>query len=368
MKTYYALEAYPIVLEKGIDYHSKLISDENNPDLEKLYELIYLSAMALEKYDIAYGYIGHRRRVLPVTKQYLASLDLIAFKKQTNQSYTEDIQKLLTDDLPDKIRLSLLKELLVVYLKQGQANKAITLIDDLKRLDYEQSYIPLYLKTLISLKNFDAAKKVATQYREDKRYAMDAFMALLKIYIHENDRHKLAILDGDFNERLDDQPLEFKEEAYRLFAQYYKTIKIQYLHESYEKKHKAVLRELKKVKKTQEVMRDDDASGIQVTDHQVIIDTPSVRPKQNIYHLDAVVELTGYAHQIDYNKNYREFLRLFFIRASEFVEVSDFIVFTKQDDMLYHYKKERLYDKELVKETYEQTIRSEKRREGKKCK
>lgn len=364
MKTYYALEAYPIVLEKGINYHSKLISDENNPNLDKLYELIYLSAMALEKYDVAYEYIGHRRRVLPVTKRYLAALDLIEFKKRTNQNYTEDIEKLLTDNLPDKTRLSLLKELLVVYLKQGHANKAITLIDDLKRLDYEQSYIPLYLKTLLSLQNFDEAKNIASQYREDKRYAMDAFMALLKIYIYENDRHRLAILDGDFNERLDDQPLEFKEEAYRLFAQYYQSIKIQYLHESYEKKHKAVLRELKKVKKIQETTSDDDASGIQVTDHQVSIDTPSERPKQNIYHLDAIIELTSYAHQIDYNKNYREFLRLFFIRASEFVEVSDFIVFTKQDDKLYHYKKERLYDKALVKETYEQTIIAEMLKDG----
>ena len=356
MKTYYALKAYPIVLNEGIAYHEKLIQQNQNTELEVLYELIYLSALSLEKYDIAYAYIQYRREVLPVNKRYLADLNLVEFKKVTHQNYTEDIERLLQDTLPNDIKLSLLKDLLVNYLNQNEPNKAITLMAELKRLDYEQSYIPLYLKTLLQLNQYTEAKLIANQYRQDKRHEMSAFMTLLEVYVHEKDSHRLAILDGDFSEKIELESPEFRLKAYELFMNFYEEIKNKFLYDNYAKKLKNLQKELKKQKKNESVIDEKKDSGIKVTDHQVSITPKVLEIKENIYHMDALIELFGYAHQIHDNKHYREYLRLFFMRVSEVVDATDFIVFTSKDDMLYHYKKERLYDKELIPQSYYDTI------------
>ena len=133
MKTYFALEAYPIIVEEGMAYHERIVNDKSNPALESLYELITLSALKLEKYDIAYKYIQHRKAILPVNQRYLADLNTIEFKKLTHQNYTVDIEELLQDTLPNEIKLNLLKALLGMYLNQNQPNKAITLIGELKK-------------------------------------------------------------------------------------------------------------------------------------------------------------------------------------------------------------------------------------------
>ena len=85
----------------------------------------------------------------------------------------------------------------------------------------KKTYLPLQLNILIQLKQYDEAKSIASQYRTHKTYAMDAFMTLLEVYIHEEDSHRLAILDADFNEELELQPLEFKQKSYELFMNYY---------------------------------------------------------------------------------------------------------------------------------------------------
>lgn len=355
MKTYYALGIYPKVVSDGTTYHEQIRNDKENPKLEALYELIYFSAIKLEKFDIAYQYIQYRKNILPVNQQYLAQLNLIDFKRITNQDYTIDIEELIKDTIPDAVKLGLLKELLVLYLKQNQANKAYTLMDALKRLDYEQTYIPLYLKTLLQLKLYNDAKQIANQYRKHKLYEMDAFLALLYIYIHENDEHRLTILDADFSDKLEHQSIEFRLEAYNLFIDFYQKIKNKYQLDNYTKKLKTLQKELKKQKKL-EPTKVEDQAPILIKDYQVSPTQAVAGPKENIYHMDALIELFSYAHQIHDQKNYREFLRLLFIRASEFVETTDFIVFTKKDEMLYHYKKERLYDKALVAQTYYDTL------------
>lgn len=356
METYFQLEAYPTIVTEATTYHERISNDKENPKLERLYELIYLSAMQLEKYDLAYAYIQYRKNILPINQRYLADLNLVDFKRQTNQSYIKDIENLIKDTIPDHIKLDLLKQLLVLYLNQKQANKAITLMDELRKLDHEQSYIPLYLKTLLQLKLYSEAKQVASQFRAHKLYDMDAFLTLLHVYIHEDDSHRLAILDADFNEKLELQSIEFRKEAYDLFIAYYEKIKNKYQLDNYTKKLKLLQRELKKLKKLEPVSEDINETKIIVTDHQILKKPAVVEVKENIYHMDALIELFSYAHQIHNNKNYREYLRLFFMRVEHYVDALDFIIFTKENDMLYHYKKERLYDKQLLPQTYYDTL------------
>src|SRR5690606_5491458 len=105
------------------------------------------------------------KAVLPVAKSYLASLDFIKFKEKTHQPIISDLEALIRDVIPDDIKLDALKKLLTLYLEEHQENKALPIIAEMKKLDSKQSYVPQYLKTLLSLGMFDDAKKIALQYK-----------------------------------------------------------------------------------------------------------------------------------------------------------------------------------------------------------
>ena len=78
---------------------------------------------------------------------------------------------------------------------------------------------------------------------------MSAFMTLLEVYVHEKDSHRLAILDGDFSEKIELESPEFRLKAYELFMNFYEEIKNKFLYDNYAKKLKNLQKELKKQKK-----------------------------------------------------------------------------------------------------------------------
>lgn len=365
LEVMYDLEMFHDVYHEGLSYHQSILHIDVMITHEKLFELIILSALKLKQFDSAYTYIQNRKQVLPISKKYLADLDLIEFKKQTHQSYIEDIESVLKDAIPDDLKLNLLKELLMLYLNKKEDHKALNVIDQLKRLDTKHTYVPEYLKILYNLEHFDDAKIIALNYRNHQLYEMDSFLTLLKIYIKENDQHKISILDADYGIKLETQSVEIQKEAYTLFSDYYQKIKNRYQYDSYSKKLKALIKDEKKSKdKTIEktVLRNDLEEQTQTEKPQFV--QKMFKAKENIRHLNILIELFSFAHQIAETKNFRDYLRNFFIKVDEYVKVKDYIIFTSKDEMLYHYKKERLYDKQLVASTYLNTLVGEVLKDG----
>ncbi len=353
------------VYHEGLTYHKSILHIDILPSHERLFELIIHAAFKLKQYDTAYTYIQNRKQILPISKKYLADLDLIEFKKLTHQLYIQDLEMVLKDAIPDELKLTLLKELLVLYLNNKEEHKALPVIDALKRLDSKQTYVPDYLRTLYNLEHYDDAKTIALNYKNHPSYEMDAFLTLLKIYIKENDVHKITILDADYGVKLETQSIEIQKEAYTLFSDYYQRIKNRYQYDNYSKKLKALVKDEKKSKdKTIEKVVVSQTELPLVDQTKPVLVQKFVKTKENLRHLNILIELFSYAHQIAESKNYRDYLRNFFLKVEEYIKVKDFIIFTSKDEMLYHYKKERLYDKQLVSSTYLNTLVGEILKDG----
>ncbi|WP_162146802.1 EAL domain-containing protein [Acholeplasma granularum] len=350
---YFELGQYDIVIQEGIKYHKSRPQDKNYPSLEPLYKNIIKASMQVKSFDTAYQYINYRKNVLPIADRYFSDLDIIEFKRKTNQNYIPEIENLIKESIPQTIKLYLLKDLMNLYIEKDEPNKAITLINELKKLDNEHSYIPNYLTVLLKLGNIEEAKSIASSYRNHPKYEMASFKTLLKIYIKENDDHKIAILDADFSQKIEGESYEFRKEVYELFIKYYQSIKNKYQLENYTKKLKSLEKEIKKTNKKNEDTI--DKQEVKIVDHTKPINE-IVKPKENIYQMDVLIELFSYAHQLSHTLSYREYLRLLFIHIDKYVKTSDYIIFKSKDEMLYHYKKERLYDKQLARSTYSNTI------------
>src|SRR5690606_119095 len=196
---------------------------------------------------------------------------------------------------------------------------------------------------------------VALQYKSNPKYEMDAFLVLLKIYIDEKDFHRATILDADYAYKIDNMEQDYQIEAYTLLADLYTKLNNKLSIDLYQKK----LKSLKKIESKTKLQEEKNEVKPQINlSEDFEIKTPFKQTKSavNLEQINSIIELMAFSHQITETKQLRDFLRSFFMKAEEDITVKDFIVFTKKDEMLYHYKKERLYDKALIKSSYQETL------------
>lgn len=351
----FELYMFKEVIDEGRVFEaSKMFSNELS-HVEKFYYLMFKSAIKLNLFEMAYRYIQKRMEALPVSKKYLGTFDLIEFKKSTNQSYIQDIEVLIKDVIPQELRLELVKEQLNIYIKEKQYDKVLEVIPQVKKIDITHSYIPFYMEALFGLNQFDELKNLANQYKDHPTYKFIASLYLLKLYIKDNDAHRIAILDADFGSQIDNESPEFQKEVYELFRTFYQSIKNRLMHESYSKKLKAILKEEKKTKNKEPeiVLTNEKISQLPNESQSVFVKSNKQTLNKS---LPTLIDLFAYAHQISDTRNIREYLRLFLIKAEEYFKFKDIVIFSIKDEMLYHYKKERLYDKQLDKSSYFNTL------------
>src|SRR5690606_31044778 len=320
LKMKYEMGYFKDVYELGNKYFKEFEKDLNIVEAEKLFELVCLAAIELKQFEKAYQFYTLRKNVLPITKRYLAELNLIEFKKKTHQSYLVEIESLIQDVIPDDIKLKLSKELLELYLERNDGPKALALIESMKRLDPQHSYVPNYLKVLVKLGNIDEAKAVALQYKSNPKYEMDAFLVLLKIYIDEKDFHRATILDADYAYKLDTMDQEYQIEAYTLLVDLYTKLNNKLSIDLYQKKLKALKKVESKAKLQEEKLVVSNEVKIEETFE---IKAPFKQSKSavNFEQINAIIELMAFSHQITETKQLRDFLRSFFMKVEEFVTV-----------------------------------------------
>ncbi|VEU82554.1 EAL domain-containing protein [Acholeplasma hippikon] len=353
IKLKFELGRYEDVVRQGVTYYERLNKEVIKDKLD-LINFIIDAALILRKFDVAYQFIQIYKEELPVLENYKAQLKLIEFKKLTNQDYVHELEALKEDFIPEEIKLKILKELLEIYLNTGKEHKIIDLIDELKRVDLKQTYIPDYFETLYKLNQIDDLKKLAESYKGHQLYAMDAYLALLRIYIIERDFHRATILDADYEVMLENAPVNYKLKIYPLLITLYTELKNKYNIDLFTKKLKQITKEEKKEKKTKSV----DGKEIVLETKQEESFTPlKIKPKSNtLQNFNHLVDLIGYSHQISETKNLRDTLRSFFMKLEEYLVVKDLIVFKADTETLFNYKKERLYDKTLLKSSYADTV------------
>ncbi|MBE0701177.1 MAG: hypothetical protein IH571_05775, partial [Acholeplasmataceae bacterium] len=318
---------------------------------EKILKSLILSAISMEKFEEAKAYIERRKQLLPVLKQYLGILDEIEYKKALGLPYLEDVQKVLRDVIPDQVRIFCFEETYQIYKKTKNHEMALESLYELYNFDLKHKYQNDELSLLCHLGRFDEAKEKALDSLRQHTSSIEAVITLLKVYLNNKDFHKAMTLEADYEELIDSQSDEYKKMAYELIVDLYKKMNNKLSFDVYNKKLKSLQKTLEKKGKTFEEKPPQEI---------VFIETPQEKQlsHKKIYeHLAVASDLIIFSHLIDEKLLLRDYLRMFFMHAETNIHAKEFLVYLdKATPNLFHYKKERLYDKTITNHFFEQTV------------
>ncbi len=346
------LSLYDLVYEEGIHVFDEIKNQEETLYYEKILAFLIDASIELSKFEDAKRFINLRKEALPIINQYLGILDDIKYKKALNEPYIDDILKVLQDLIPDQVKIYCLKELLNLYEKDSQFEMALNQVYALYEFDLQDEYIDREISLLIELGRLDEAKTKALDELKKNPRQMQIVLHLLNIYYLKKDYLKASNLDAEYEEAFENEGISYQEKVYQLFVEIYKAMDNKLSLDLYKKK-------LKKLKKTSSKKIDREVAEKE-KDPVVIIERHEEKAmvsKNLLEMLEISTDLIEYAHMIDEKLPLREYLRIFFMHFEKYVKAKEFIIYLESNDPnFFFYKKERLYDKTLVKSMVETTF------------
>lgn len=317
---------------------------------EKILESIIKAALKLQHYENVESYIDERKELLPVLKQYLAVLDNIKLKKAVGQPYLEDLISILSDVIPEHIKIYCLDEIFQIYLKDKKYEMALESLYKLYEYDYEEKYYCEELEILLALKNYDKVLKKALQNLKEKKENPRVILVLLKVYMINKSYKKASTLEAKYENLIDLQEPTYKAEIYQLIIKLYQELGNKPSLVLYE-------RRLKNIKSTLvKVMPDKEPSLKEIA---VKSERKESKAKHTnlLRHLEICHKLVKLSHEIDYSFNLRDFLRTFFMSIDNDIKVKSYVVYLKDSTPnLYRYKKQRVYDKTIIDYLRSETV------------
>ncbi|MDX9690989.1 MAG: GGDEF domain-containing protein [Acholeplasmataceae bacterium] len=353
--TYYldiadTLELYDLVFTESETYLKDLEHQQESEYEEKVLKFAIHAAIQIQAFDKAKVYIEQRKQILPILKQYLGVLDEIMYKKALQIPYLEDLHKIINDIIPDQTKIFCLEEMFEIYKSDHQYEMALNSLYMLYEYDLKNKYVHDELALLIILKKYEDALKIAlNELRKDPK-DVHALLALIEVYIERGDLQKASSLEAENEEEFDKAPDEIKKKAYQLCIKLYQKLDNKLSLDLYQKKHKAFVKSLEKKTKVQEEVKPE------------VVVVSKLEPKTITHHkllksFELAQDLITYSHLIDEKLLLRDYLRLFFLHVDKHIESKEHIVYINgETPNLYHYKKERLYDKTIPSNYIEQSL------------
>ncbi len=344
------LELYDMVFEEGEKVLKEISIQTETPYYEKILKYLIKACIHLDKFEQAKTYIDQRRQMLPILKQYLAVLDDIDYKKALGLPYLEDLMKVFKDVIPDPVKIYCLEEMFLIYKNDNQYEMALNSLYELYGFDLESQYYIEELKLLVRLKKYDELISKAMKILRGNKNNPEVVLCLLEVYVDKEDYHKASTMEAEYEELIEKQDEAFKKRAYEIIISLYQKLDNKPSLDFYQKKLKSIQRTLDKKGKT-----------IENTKPEVVviekIEPKSMMHKDLLKHLEISHDLIQFSHLIDDKLLLRDYLRVFFIHVDSYVETKEFIIYLKDESPnLFHYKKERLYDKTIVDGLVEDTV------------
>ncbi len=320
---------------------------------EKILGFIINACLALEHLDEAKSYIDMRKEALPVVNQYLGLLDEVKLKKALREPYTEQLQRVLADVIPDHVKIYCHEELYLIHLKEQAYEQALKDIIELYAFDLKYKYFYDELDLLIKLNRLDEAKKKALEALKENKRDIKIVYVLLQIYDLQEAYMKAANLEAEYEEYFEAEDEDIRKKIYTLLIDLYQKIDNKPSLTLYQNRLKNMNRALGRQSKKNEQAAEEEQKVVFIekpdTDQTMV---SSSLLKQ----LDSAVHLIEYAHMIDEKLPLRDFLRLFFMELERQIDAKEFAIYINRSiDNFFFYKKERLYDKTYIKNQIENT-------------
>ncbi|TNF09057.1 MAG: hypothetical protein EP317_01705, partial [Bacillota bacterium] len=353
--TYYleiaiSLELFDLVYTEGEVFLKELEQQQESEYEEKILKYVIHAAIQIEAFEKAKTYIERRQQILPILKQYLGVLDEISYKKAMQIPYLDDLHKVINDIIPDQIRIFCLEEMFAIYKNDHQYEMALNSLYMLYEYDLKPKYIKEELSLLLTLKKYEEVLKLALEELRKDPKDVDALLALIEVYIDRGDLQKASSLEAENEEEFDKASDDIKKQAFPLFIKLYQKLDNKLSLDLYQKKQKAFLKSLEKKVKVEEEKKPE----VVVIEK---IEGKTLSHNQLLKSFELAEDLIIYSHLIDDKLLLRDYLRLFFMHLDKDIQAKEHILYIKDESPnLYHYKKERLYDKLIPTHQLDQSI------------
>lgn len=350
-------------------------------------DAIILICLKIKRFDQVEKYIEIKKEYLPISRSNLYLKDKISLylAQGLNDEASDVLRRYLGDNLPKEEQIWAKYTLINIFFEKKEYDDFLALAPQLleyytvtlNKKRYEEivvkifkSYIEIedYIRVLNEKDNYD----IDSFYDDNKLY-MAAY--IMDSYIKSDEYKKASIVESNYIDYLSDDyidaSIEFSSVAIKIY-QATNTLNIiedyQLKLEHYHKLKEPIVKEEKKRKKEEEKLSDIKVPVIRkkntLTNENTIVETRSVilnKPQNEIINVvknyknvdisplyEKISKVVEYINTIDSSLKFREILRLTLIKVTELFNIEEaYLLVLNHKYYGFHYKKERLYDKEL---------------------
>lgn len=355
-------ELHQLVVDEGELLLDKFSNQSPTEHHEQIYRYLINSSINLGKFSTASKHINNRRAVLSIMDQYLSLLDELDYKKALNEDYYDVLNKLLIETIPHKIKVYTYEELFNYYSNKLLLDDALRIIDLLLEHTSSNRYLVKKLEILFQQKKYDQSIILAEQILLEDSYNASAAIILIASYTKNEKFQKASALEAEYENIIELASDEVKALAYTEIIKLYELMNNTISLKHYKQRQAALKRAIKK-----------EQTKVVIETKPEVIMVEVLKPTANkvsnakyLEHYSWLNEWLIYSHKMDENLILREYLRKFLIEVNKKALFTEAILYDENsnESNFFNFKKERLYDKKIIKPYIEETIIEETLNQG----
>lgn len=335
----------------------------NDEKYQTILKFLFNSYIELQNYDRAYEIIEERKKV---DNNENTLYDEIIFNIKINKPYKDLISfAILNTKNLDYISFYY-KELINIYINENNFNKAKIILDEYYSISSDK--LPFEELFLIEKLGNSNLRETSEKYYNNKITKLVGGIFLLKYYIKINNYQKSSTIESDI-ENLVNNSNELKlkkifyEDCLSLYEKMKNKMSITHYGELLDKVNKEILKLDKQnskkvisINKTNTPIYKSNESNknkeiIEIEDEEIIDNKNDFKET-----LDYINKFMIFDSEMSSKLKFRDYLRTLFIYVESLVKLNYIFIYNTPKKMVYYYKKERLYDKPVIENYFENTF------------
>ncbi|MGI6787644.1 MAG: EAL domain-containing protein [Acholeplasmataceae bacterium] len=341
------------VITEGEDFLTNFAEDDSK-HYSKLLKYLFDAAFLEKDYDRLTYYLEERKKYGPILEDYLIILDEIELLKLLNKPYIDLMVKLVNSQAPNHAKIPIYEELLKYYIGNEKFDLARDLLKDMENVTNEK-YYKEELDILYGLGKIDEVIELAESYKEIKEAMIPAVLMLLKVYFKIENYHQMTILDSNYERHFEEASVEERLEFYEMCTNLYKKLGIKQSEEYYLDNYKKLKKQETKTKKQEPTKEEVEPIKVDITEVVPRKKETPLTTLEEKRQISNFFDIFIFSENINEKLVLRDYLRTLFIFIDNYIKPSNYVIYLN-DLRLFHYKKERLYEKRIIEEAINPTI------------
>jgi EAL domain-containing protein (putative c-di-GMP-specific phosphodiesterase class I)/GGDEF domain-containing protein len=347
----YYIKSYDILIQETNRSLQRYLKPTYEEMTDAILKYVIDAYLELEQYQEVYQYIQMRQERLPVLKKHVMYTQVLMYKRALNQDVKTWIESIINEDMPKETYQLLSEALLQLYLEQK-------LFEDAKNLHQkmvDKTFKPYVLERCqinVGLKAYDDTIDMLKEHIQKHPEPIYIYY-LIDAYIQTNHIQKAINLEVEYEYIMEQADIDVQLKYYQLMLQVYESLGNNISINVY----KANLNRLQAKQKRDQKKASLNNEPTVSTQQPVVQVTLESQKKQGVHeNIEKIHDWFSFQTHKTYVQSYRDTLRADCIKLNDMIDFHTMVMYQKHDYTLYHFKKERLYDKKLKQSDIEKTF------------